>query len=406
MRLRACHNDHSDRDIHLCDRYLHLCTRILIFLFLSFFYSDRLWSAPIREGLEYQRQNTPNSQVVHILSIDPQKFNMISQHAKGRAFGLSTLSDLAKEQNAIAAINGGFFHMGDKKDGLPAGILKIQGQWYGIAYTNRAAVGWTSNSTNTNSANKSDQRNTPVMLIDRLQTKTTLKIKHQWFPIYALNQPGTPDRAVIYTQAYGKFADHNPGATDYIVQNNRIIGVNNDANETPIPDNGFIYSMGQNVKKPAYIPAIGDKVNFNIEVIPNKGGKLQKKLWQTMENIVGGTPLLVYNGQVVVSESQKHMQSPFASLRRARTALGIDPKGHWIWVVVENNPKDKKVGMTLLELAEFMKALGCVQALNLDGGSSSALYLEDKVVTAPEDDQSEGLLFPIMRRIGDAILVK
>lgn len=387
MRLRACHSNHS---------YIHCCIHIFIFFIL---YSDILWAAPIREGLEYQRKNTPQSQVVHILSIDPQKFTMTSQHAKGQALGLSTLSDLAKEQNAIAAINGGFFHMGDKKDGLPAGILKIQGQWYGIAYTNRAAVGWTSHSAKTTNPS-------PIMQIDRLQTKTTLKIKHQWFPIHALNQPGSPDRAVIYTQAYGKFADNNPGSINYIVQNNRIIDFNDSNEPPPIPENGFIYSLGQNVKKPTYVPAIGDKVNFNIEVLPNKGGKQQRKIWQTMDNIVGGTPLLVYNGQVVVNETQKHMQTAFATLRRARTALGIDARGRWIWLVVENNYKEKTVGMTLLELAQFMKSLGCVQALNLDGGSSSALYLEDKLVTAPEDDQTEGLLFPIMRRIGDAILVK
>lgn len=381
---------------YIFDRFLYFLP-IGIFLFLN---AKPLCALPLREGLDYQRQTTANSQVVHVLSIDPQKFSMVSLHAKGQAQGLSTLLDLAKEHQAIAAINGGYFHNSDKKDGLPAGILKIQGKWYGIAYSNRAAVGWSM---------KHDQNNAPTLLIDRIQTRTTLKIKNLAFPVHTLNQPGGADRAVIYTPTFGEFAASNPNSTYFIVKNNRIIDIkdsNANSDEITIPENGFVYSLGNKVNKPHSLPTQGDKANFNIEVIPNKGGKQQRKIWQDFDNIVGGTPLLVYNGQLQVNPNHKHMQSPFATYPRARTALGIDARGHWIWVVVENNHQENIRGMTLMQLAEFMKALGCVAALNMDGGSSTALYLEDKLVTSPEDDESEGLLFPMFRRIGDAILLK
>lgn len=60
----------------------------------------------------------------------------------------------------------------------------------------------------------------------------------------------------------------------------------------------------------------------------------------------------------------------------ARTAIGIRPDGTVIFVAVAGQPQDStSPGMTLRELSALMKQLGCVQALNLDGGNSTTMYV-------------------------------
>lgn len=60
----------------------------------------------------------------------------------------------------------------------------------------------------------------------------------------------------------------------------------------------------------------------------------------------------------------------------ARTAIGIRPDGTVIFVAVAGQPQDSSSpGMTLRELANVMKQLGCVQALNFDGGTSTTMFV-------------------------------
>ncbi|MDF3046883.1 MAG: hypothetical protein K0R73_1 [Candidatus Midichloriaceae bacterium] len=63
-------------------------------------------------------------------------------------------------------------------------------------------------------------------------------------------------------------------------------------------------------------------------------------------------------------------------------------------------------GLTILELAHFMKDIGCEFALNLDGGGSSTLWLSGKVVNESIGDKDEGNGFNIIRPVSDAIIFK
>lgn len=63
--------------------------------------------------------------------------------------------------------------------------------------------------------------------------------------------------------------------------------------------------------------------------------------------------------------------------RGPRTAIGITPAGEWVLVVVDGRTEmAHSVGLTLEELARLMHALGCVHAVNLDGGGSSVMVIE------------------------------
>jgi len=67
-------------------------------------------------------------------------------------------------------------------------------------------------------------------------------------------------------------------------------------------------------------------------------------------------------------------------------------------VTVDGRQPKKSVGMTIEELAVLMTGLGCVEAINLDGGGSTTMVINGRVVNNPSDATGE-------RPISDALLV-
>ncbi len=88
----------------------------------------------------------------------------------------------------------------------------------------------------------------------------------------------------------------------------------------------------------------------------------------------------------------------------SRSAVGISDDGNIVLVMVAQKPNVRlaKSGMTLPELADFMKTLGVKKAMNLDGGSSSSLYYNGKTVYG----KLNILRKPIQRPVKSVLLVK
>lgn len=59
------------------------------------------------------------------------------------------------------------------------------------------------------------------------------------------------------------------------------------------------------------------------------------------------------------------------STRASRTAIGIKADGTVVMMMVDGRQAPYSVGMTMAEVGATMESLGCVQAVNLDGGGSS-----------------------------------
>ncbi len=86
----------------------------------------------------------------------------------------------------------------------------------------------------------------------------------------------------------------------------------------------------------------------------------------------------------------------------ARTAIGITRDRSLLWVMVAQKPGIDGSGMTLPELAAFLKTLDVEEAMNLDGGSSSSLYYEGKTLYGKLDSSGK----PVMRPVKSVLLVK
>ncbi|MBC3796359.1 phosphodiester glycosidase family protein [Acetobacterium tundrae] len=97
-------------------------------------------------------------------------------------------------------------------------------------------------------------------------------------------------------------------------------------------------------------------------------------------------PGLVENGQIVVDSSSEVSQSMTSN---PRTAIGQISALHYI-VIVSDGRTSESAGLSLLQLAQEFQERGCTTAYNLDGGGSSTMYFNGKVVNNPTDGKSTG----------------
>lgn len=84
-----------------------------------------------------------------------------------------------------------------------------------------------------------------------------------------------------------------------------------------------------------------------------------------------------------------------SSQPNARTAIGITTEGSILWVMAAQQPGLSSSGLSLPELADLMKTLGAVEAMNLDGGSSSALFYEGTTIHGKIDGQGNLIKRPV-----------
>jgi hypothetical protein len=119
-----------------------------------------------------------------------------------------------------------------------------------------------------------------------------------------------------------------------------------------------------------------------------------------LHTIVGGWPRIVTAGHNVAlaADSVEGTRPGFSRARHPRSALGIGRDSLTLYLVTVDGRQASSVGMTLEELADQMLALGALEALNFDGGGSTALVVRDSVVNAPSDTSGE-------RPVGNVIAV-
>jgi hypothetical protein len=90
-------------------------------------------------------------------------------------------------------------------------------------------------------------------------------------------------------------------------------------------------------------------------------------------NVLGGGPLLLQNGRVVLNGTAEGFSSGFLAQAAPRTVVASD--GRQLWLITLQGVNN--AGPTLMETALLMQQEGLQDALNLDGGSSTGLVLAD-----------------------------
>ncbi len=262
----------------------------------------------------------------------------------------STITTIAKKNNSIVAINGTFFK---PSTGVPLGTLMINKKMYTGPIYNRVAMGIFDNGYD----------------MARIQLNASLKTHDKILKIDNINQPRMLSTYIIvYTPEWGKMAPPSPKYGKQIaVKDNKVIAVSTSALE--IPEDGFV------VVGPAQsLDKFADEKDVKFEILTTPE-------WKEVNHIISGGPYLVKNSNVYVDVTEQKLGS--IGGRNPRTAVGYTANNHLIIVTVDGREKSS-IGMTLFELASFMKSIGCVNAMNLDGGGSTVLYVNGKVVNHPQ----------------------
>lgn len=163
---------------------------------------------------------------------------------------------------------------------------------------------------------------------------------------------------------------------------------------TPIPADGAVLSTHGDRVPPVQRWQPGDTIRAWIGTMPRlTDGRPPQQL-------IGGWPRIVEGGVNVAADApvREGTISRNAEARHPRSAIGVSKDGRTLWLYAVNGRSASSVGMTLVELGDAMRALGAWDALNFDGGGSTTLVIDGRVVNTPTDATGE-------RAVANALLV-
>lgn len=260
-----------------------------------------------------------------------------------------TVRNIAQRTNSIVAINGGFFK---PQTGVPLGTLMIDKKIYTGPIYDRVALGIFKDGYD----------------VGRVQLDGKIIGNNQEIKIDNINQPRMLSSYILaYTRDWGKYAPVSPqyGVQLQIV-GNKITAAS--ANPLSIPENGYVL-VGPKSKLGKLFGA--EYVDVEIKTNPK---------WENVQHIISGGPYLLKDNQIFIDMTAQKLQS--IGGRNPRTAIGYTEDNNLILVAVDGR-EGSSVGLTLVELAKLMKTLGCTNAINLDGGGSTVMYIKGQIVNHP-----------------------
>ena len=260
-----------------------------------------------------------------------------------------TLRTIAQKTNSIVAINGGFFK---PQSGIPLGTLMINQKIYTGPIYDRVALGIFEDGYD----------------VDRVRLNAQITGNNTTLKIDNINQPRMLSSYILaYTRDWGSYTPVSPqNGVQLQIVGNKIVKAS--ANPVLIPENGMVL-VGPKEKLGKLFGA--DEVDIKISTNPK---------WENVKHIISGGPYLVKNGEVFVDITAQKLNA--IGGRNPRTAIGYTKDNDLILITADGR-EGSSIGMTLSELGYFMKSLGCINAINLDGGGSSVMYVNGQIVNHP-----------------------
>jgi exopolysaccharide biosynthesis protein len=153
----------------------------------------------------------------------------------------------------------------------------------------------------------------------------------------------------------------------------------------------WIYNV-KNAENYAYLQPSQNALNTAPQPKPSEIGGT---LW-TPKVAIGGSPMLLKDGNINITDVAEMIDVNNTS-GRSRSAMGYTAKGRVILLVIEKNTTKGTVGATLVDTAQILKDMGCVNAINLDGGGSTCLLVNGGLDTnTPEANAQRGVTSVIM----------
>ena len=290
---------------------------------------------------------------------------------------LESVSSIAKRNEAIVAVNGSFFKR--KRPYLPVGLLVINGNIITKSLLNRSAVGIIDN--------RQIQFGIPKFVGEIVNTETADKIS-----IWGVNRPRKENEIIVYTPEYGYKTRTNDTGVELIIEDDIVFGIS--SGNSPIPRNGYVISFHGWTKD--YSNSLPPGAYVEAKYSLSQG-------WEKTDHVITGGPRLIENGgNVALACIDSENCGSDLTGRNARTAIGLTRDNKLLLVVSEGNSarrrRIRRKGLTFSELADAMIKLGVKDAIALDGGSSSTMFLNGVTVNIPSDGFQQG--------VSNALLIK
>lgn len=187
---------------------------------------------------------------------------------------------------------------------------------------------------------------------------------------------GTSILSAFANNTYGR--NITDTTSDMAEENNAVLAINGDyygARQSGyVIRNGVVYrNQGSNGED--MVISKDGSLSFISESDTTTDSLIQKQAWQ----VLSFGPVLVENGEVAVTEND---EVGMAMASNPRTAIGTVAKNHYLFVVSDGRTSES-AGLSLYELANFMKSLGATNVYNLDGGGSSTMVFQGEMVNNP-----------------------
>jgi hypothetical protein len=274
------------------------------------------------------------------------------------------VSQFGAWNNALVAVNGDFFDIG--KTDAPLGVT-VEDQ-RGILGGSRD--GWIPGVNSTLWFDDSGPHVSPLSL------QYTIRQRKAW-TVSGINHPEiTPGQIGVYTSDWHRTSGYEvtagkKRAREVVLRKNRVIS------------NRPKLSSGKKIgKKDRVLIGTGPMAGKLATLKKGKKITLSKRIegGKPKVAISGDRPLLVNGIRTVINDTIAH----------PRTAVGIDADGRKLLILVVDGRSTVSRGYTMVELANMMTALGAENAINLDGGGSSAMYTRNGlgamgIVNTPSD---------------------
>ena len=184
-------------------------------------------------------------------------------------------------------------------------------------------------------------------------------------------------KAAFAKNSYGKNIKEK--TSDMAQSHNAILAINGDyygsRDKGYVLRNGTLYRNTPGSDREDLVIWPDGSFSVAYERLTSADSLLETKAWQ----VFSFGPALVKNGYVSVDEDTEVGQATYSN---PRTAIAIVDELHYL-MVVSDGRTDRSDGLTLYQLAQFLQSKGATLAYNLDGGGSSTMYFNGRVVNEP-----------------------
>ncbi|MFA6915863.1 MAG: phosphodiester glycosidase family protein [Parachlamydiales bacterium] len=352
----------------------------------------------VHPGVEYVHYTDDSPLSVHILKADPNVCRIVCAKGLNNGIGRECLPTIAGRYDALGAINGGYFTIGGAYDGRSSGMCKILDRWFSSPFREASTIAW----------NDHD----PRVECSRGGIIWSLKLGDRFYPIDYFNSPIRPEMASLFSWAMHRSTLTPKGTLEVVFKDGTIISVHKPGGDTAIPSGAWVYALDKGHADYGSHFEVGMKAELNhrfvffnenfedVNVAPE-----YEAFWQNADYLMSGGPILIKDGVETSNYDKDILKQSVMYTRQPRSVIAVTENNEWLFAAVEGRQPRVSKGMDVMEVASFLKSIGCKHALNMDGGASVLMMVEGKIINTPmfngiESDDELG-----QRRIADALLV-